>query len=117
MKNRNLALTIGSVVLGAGLVFGPAAYANHGHTGNTTATGMGMMGAAPRINQQTPGGHMGAGNGGHMGTPVTTAKNHHDMQGTAATQGHMTDSAANTAITRHHGTTDHHKGFDSKPAK
>jgi len=117
MKNKTIAVTIGSVILGVGMTMGTVAFANHGHTGNNTATGMGMMGSAPQTIQQNQAGHMGAvKGGGHMGTPVTTATNQHDMQGAGKTgtfQNHMNGTAGGTA-NQHHGTTDHHNTNSGK---
>lgn len=110
MKSKTLAVTIGSIVLGAGMAFGAVAYANHGHTGNNATTGMGMMGSAPQTGQQTMNRHKGTGNGGHMNAPVTTAANQHGMHGTGKTRNHM-DSPAGDTVNQHHGTTDHHKDF------
>ncbi|NOY67275.1 MAG: hypothetical protein GXP13_07685 [Gammaproteobacteria bacterium] len=90
MKSKNLTLTIGGVVLGASLVFGVGAYANHSYTGNNTT---GMMGATPQLNQQTTGGHMGGTTQvplrpttGHMGMNAT---NHHGTNAGTNAQNHM----------------------------
>jgi len=114
MKSKNVIMTIGGVILGAGMIMGTVAYANHSHTGNNTATGMGMMGATPQTVRPSTNGHMGSGSGGHMNAPVTTATNQYDMHGKGATgntQNHMTGSASDNA-SQHHGTNDHRKDFN-----
>jgi len=114
MKNKTLAVTIGSVILGAGMAMGTVAYANHGHTGNNATTGMGMMGSAPQTVRPATNGHMGTGSGGNMNAPVTSGTTQNDMHGNSATdktQNHMT-SSANDTTSQHHATNDHHKDFN-----